>query len=67
VSHYHWHRGNVIETFEPEFSEGGKKVIVPREIWDQLIEAVEDYCLAKAMEEAEKTPLYVKEDALNYL
>jgi len=50
-----------------EITEDGKKVIVPRELWEEMLEALEDYGLLKAMEEAEKTPLLTKEEALDYL
>ncbi len=50
-----------------EITEDGKKVIVPRELWEEMLEALEDYGLLKAMEEAEKTPLFTKEEALDYL
>jgi len=50
-----------------ELIENGKKVVVPRELWDEIVEALEDYGLLKAMEEAEKTPLLTKEEALRYL
>ena len=35
-----------------EITEDGKKVIVPRELWEEMLEALEDYGLLKAMEEA---------------
>ena len=50
-----------------EITEDGKKVIVPRELWEEMLETLEDYGLLKAMEEAEKTPLLTKEEALDYL
>ncbi|MCD6223665.1 MAG: hypothetical protein J7J73_02005, partial [Deltaproteobacteria bacterium] len=50
-----------------EITEDGEKVIVPRELWEEMLEALEDYGLLKAMEEAEKTPLFTKEEALDYL
>lgn len=43
------------------------KVLVPRKVWDSLLEAVEDYGLLKAMEEAEDSPLLTKEEALQDL
>ena len=54
-------------TEKVEIVDNGKKVIVPRELWDEIVEALEDYGLLKAMEEAEKTPLLTKEEALRYL
>ena len=55
-----------------------KGVVIPIEIWkrvfpetpatwDELVETLEDYCLNKAMEEAKKTPLLTREEALQYL
>jgi len=43
------------------------KVLVPRKVWDSLLEAVEEYGLLKAMEEAEDSPLLTKDEALQYL
>jgi hypothetical protein len=43
------------------------KVLVPRKVWDSLLEAVEEYGLLKAMEEAEDSPSLTKEEALQYL
>jgi hypothetical protein len=43
------------------------KVLVPKKVWDSLLEAVEEYGLVKAMEEAEDSPLLTKEEALQYL
>lgn len=40
---------------------------MPRKVWDSLLEAVEEYGLLKAMEEAEDSPLLTKEEALQYL
>jgi len=40
------------------------KVLVPRKVRDNLLEAVEEYGLLKAMEEAEDSPLLTKEEAL---
>jgi len=54
-------------TEKVEIVENGKKVIVPRELWDEIVEALEDYGLLKAMEKAEKTPLLTKEETLRYL
>lgn len=53
-------------------------VVIPIEIWRQLLpteeasfeelqEAVEDYCLNKAMDEAVNTPLLERSEALAYL
>lgn len=55
-----------------------KAVVVPIELWKQLFveddasaqelsEAMEDYCLNKAMDEAKETPLLSREEALAYL
>ncbi|WP_022853479.1 hypothetical protein [Thermodesulfatator atlanticus] len=55
-----------------------KGVFIPIELWQrifpdsptslaEMIETIEDYCLNKAMDEAKKTPLYSKEEALKYL
>jgi len=43
------------------------KVLVPKKIWDSLLEAIEEYGLLKAMEEAEGSPLLTKDEALQYL
>jgi hypothetical protein len=43
------------------------KVLVPKEVWDTLLEAIEEYGLLKAMEEAEGSPLLTKDEALKYL
>ena len=53
-------------------------VVIPIEIWQQLLpidnislenlsEAIEDYCLNKAMDEGKKTPLYSHAEALAFL
>jgi hypothetical protein len=53
-------------------------VIIPIEIWRQLLptdnfslenlsEAIEDYCLHKAMDEGKNTPLYSRAEALAFL
>lgn len=55
-------------------------VVIPIEIWrkifpqlnttvdsEELTDAVEDYCLHQAMQEAEQTPLLDRESALAYL
>ena len=55
-----------------------KAVVIPVGIWNKLFvkqdasveelsEAMEDYCLNKAMDEAKATPLLSREDALAYL
>jgi len=43
------------------------KVLVPKKVWDTLLEAIEEYGLLKAMEEAEGSPLLTKDEALQYL
>ncbi|WP_434683826.1 hypothetical protein [Pseudanabaena minima] len=53
-------------------------VVIPIEIWRQLLpidntslenlsEAIEDYCLNKAMDEGKNTPLYSHAEALAFL
>lgn len=53
-------------------------VVIPIEIWRQLLpidnislenlsEAIEDYCLNKAMDEGKITPLYSRSEALAFL
>ncbi len=55
-------------------------VVIPIDLWRQLLpipteeaaleelqEAVEDYCLNKAMDEAANTPLLTRSEALAYL
>ena len=53
-------------------------VVIPIEIWRQLLptdnislenlsEAIEDYCLSKAMDEGKNTPLYSRAEALAFL
>ena len=54
-----------------------KAVVIPVELWRQLLleenalaelaEEIEDYCLSKAMDEAQKSPLMTREEALTYL
>jgi hypothetical protein len=55
-----------------------KAVVIPIELWRQLfpqdnisveemVESVEDYCLNQAMNEAEKTPLLTRDEALSDL
>ncbi len=68
--------------FEVEYLTGKngqqKAVVIPIELWRQLFpkddasiedlsEEIEDYCLSKAMDEAEKTPLLSRKEALAYL
>jgi hypothetical protein len=45
----------------------GDKVLVPRKLWDTLLEELEEYGLLKAMEEAEDSPLLTRDEALRYL
>jgi hypothetical protein len=55
-----------------------KAVVIPIELWrqifpaddisvEELSEAVEDYCLNKAMDEAQESPLLNHDEALAYL
>lgn len=55
-----------------------KAIVIPIELWRQLLpkedasveelsEAIEEYCLNKAMDEAQKSPLLSREEALVYL
>ena len=57
-----------------------KAVVIPIEVWRQLFpsngdsikvadlaEEIEDYCLDKAMDEAQKSPLLNRQQALAYL
>lgn len=55
-----------------------KAVVIPIELWKQLFllddvsveeltEAIEDYCLGKAMDEAKESLLLSREEALTYL
>lgn len=55
-----------------------KAVVIPIELWKQLFlsddvsaeelsEAIEDYCLGKAMDEARESPLLSREEAVAYL
>ena len=50
-----------------EFIDNGGKVVIPRRLWDRMIEELEDNGLLKAMEEAEDTPLLTKDEALKLL
>jgi hypothetical protein len=53
-------------------------VVIPIEIWRQILptdnfslenlsEAIEDYCLHKAMDEGKNTPLYSRAEAIAFL
>lgn len=53
-------------------------VVIPIEIWQQILpldntsledisEAIEDYCLNKAIDEGKQTPLYSRAEALAFL
>ncbi|MEW6103299.1 MAG: hypothetical protein AB1630_05710 [bacterium] len=68
--------------FEVEYLTGKnghqKAVVIPIKVWRQIIpkddisieelsEEMEDYCLNKAMDEAQKTPLLNRKEALAYL
>ena len=55
-----------------------KAVVIPIDLWKKILpkddadikeisEDMEDYCLSKAMDEAQKTPLLNREQALDYL
>jgi hypothetical protein len=57
-----------------------KAVVIPIEVWRQLFpsngdsvavesltEGIEDYCLNKAMDEAQESPLLNRQEALAYL
>jgi hypothetical protein len=55
-----------------------RAVVIPIELWNKLLpkenisiddlsESIEDYCLSKAMDEGQKTPLLNREEALKYL
>ncbi len=55
-----------------------KAVVIPIELWRQLLpkedasleelgEGIEDYCLSKAMDEAQKSPLLSRDEAVEYL
>ncbi len=50
-----------------ELTEDGKKVIIPKKLWQEIVEELEDYGLLKAMEEAKDSPSLTKEEALKYL
>ena len=55
-----------------------KAVVISMELWEKMFlsndvspedvsEAIEDYCMNKAMDEAPKSPLLNREEALAYL
>jgi hypothetical protein len=55
-----------------------KAVVIPIKLWERLFltvdasaeelsEAIEDYCLNKAMDEAKESPLLNRDEALAYL
>ncbi|QTA93652.1 hypothetical protein [Desulfonema magnum] len=55
-----------------------RAVLIPIELWnkilpkkdastDELSESVEDYCLGKAMDEGQRTPLLNRDESLKYL
>ena len=55
-----------------------KAVVIPIELWkrimprenasiEEISEEIEDYCLNKAMDDAEKSPLLGRKEALDYL
>jgi len=55
-----------------------KAVVIPIELWNEILpkedssleelsEALEDYCLGKAMDEGQKSPLLDRNEALKYL
>jgi hypothetical protein len=55
-----------------------KAVVIPIELWRKLLagespsiegisEGIENYCLNKAMDEAQETPLISRDEALEYL
>lgn len=55
-----------------------KAVVIPIELWKQLFlkddasaeelsEAMEDYCLSRAMDEAKESPLLSRDEAIAYL
>ncbi|MCP4664561.1 MAG: hypothetical protein GY856_54950 [bacterium] len=56
-----------------------KAVVLPIELWRQLVptgddvsleelaESIEDYCLNRAMDEAENSPLLSRQEAMDYL
>ena len=50
-----------------EFIDNGGKVVISRQLWDRMIEELEDNGLLRAMEEAEDTPSLTKDEALKLL
>lgn len=55
-----------------------RAVVIPIEVWQRILpkegdriedltDAIEDYCLGKAMDEGRKTPLLSRDKALEYL
>lgn len=53
-------------------------VVIPIELWrrllpkdelavEELSDAIEDYCMNKAMDEGKKSPLWSREEAIAYL
>jgi hypothetical protein len=55
-----------------------KAVVIPIQLWNRLLpkgnvsfenlsESIEDYCMNKAMDEADNSPLLNREQALEYL
>jgi len=55
-----------------------RAVVIPIDLWRQLLpqgqdsveelaDNLEDYCLSKAMDEAQETPLLSREEALSFL
>lgn len=55
-----------------------RAVVIPIGLWrrilpedtasiEELSEAIEDYCLSKAMDEAQESPLLSREEALDFL
>lgn len=55
-----------------------KAVVIPIELWkkimpkedasiEEISEEIENYCLNKAMDEAQKSPLLSRKEALDYL
>lgn len=60
--------GELAKALEEQIQEvEGDKVLVPRTLWDTLLEAIEDHGLVKAMEEAKNSPLLTRDEALRYL
>jgi hypothetical protein len=60
--------GELAKAFQDQIKQvKGDKVLVPRKLWDTLLEELEEYGLLKAMEEAEDSPLLTRDEALQYL